>query len=201
MTNSIYERIKSQIMKGEPGTVFFPDSFVGVGSSEGVRLALMRLTNQNIIIRVAQGIYCYPKVDKWNGNNINPTFDEIANAIALRDRVRIMPTGDYVLNILGLSTQVVANAVFFTDGSSRRISVGKGKGILFKHTAEMRNFAYKSKMMQMVIFAIKEIGNGNVTDKHLEIIREHLSNVSEELFNEDIMLAPVWVRKQLKKVV
>lgn len=201
MTNSIYEQIKSLIVRSEPGTVFFPDSFASVGSSEGVRLALMRLTNQKIITRVAQGIYCYPKVDKWNGNNVNPTFDEIANSIALRDRVRIIPTGDYVLNVLGLSTQVVANAVFLTDGSSRRISVGNGRGILFKHTAEMRNFAYKSKMMQMIVFAIKEIGSGNVTDKHLEIIREHLSNVTEELFNEDIMLAPAWVRKQLKRAV
>ena len=30
----------------------------------------------------------------------------------------------YVLNVLGLSKQVPANVVFFTDGSSRKVSVG-----------------------------------------------------------------------------
>lgn len=200
MTDSIYNQIKMQIISSEPGSVFFPDSFAGIGSSESVRLALMRLTNSDILIRLAQGIYCYPKVDKWKGVSVNPSFDEIANAIASRDRVRIIPTGEYVLNILGLSTQVVANAVYLTDGSARRISLGKGRGILFRHTAEMRSFAYKSKIMQMLVFALKEIGYGNVTDKHLNIIEGHLSNVSEELFNEDIMLAPVWIRKQLKKL-
>lgn len=77
------------------------------------------------------------KVDrKWGSGIIPPSIEEIAEAIAKRDKVRIAPTGAYVLNKLGLSTQIPANVVFVTDGSGRRVSIGKGKGILFKHTSE-----------------------------------------------------------------
>ena len=111
-----------------------------------------------------------------------------------------MPTGAYVLNMLGLSTQVPANVVFVTDGSPRRVSIGKGKGILFKHTSEMRNFAYQSQMMMLIVTAMREIGEGNITSEQLEIIKTHLKKVSPEQFQNDIQLAPIWVRKTLQNV-
>ena len=125
-------------------------------------------------------------------------MEEIANSIAKRDKIRIIPVGAYVLNILGLSTQVPANIVFVTDGSPRRISIGKGKGILFKHTSEMRNFAYQSQMMLLIVAALREIGENNVTPEQLEIIKTHLEKVSLEDFQRDIQLAPIWVRKLLQ---
>lgn len=88
---------------------------------------------------------------------VPPSVEEIANTIAKRDKVRIAPVGAYVLNILGLSTQIPANVVFVTDGSQRRVSIGKGRGILFKHTSEMRTFAFSSKLMQMIVTAMREI--------------------------------------------
>ena len=102
----------------------------------------MRLCKDGDIIRVAQGIYFYPKIDTKCGSGVvPPSIEDIANGIAKRDKVRIVPTGAYVLNVLGLSKQVPANVVFFTDGSSCKVSVGEGNVILFKHTSEMRTFA------------------------------------------------------------
>lgn len=198
---SSYTAIKNRIDSSGRGTLFFPDDFAAFGSSDAVRSALVRLCGNNTLIRVAQGIYYYPKIDtKWGGGVIPPSIEEIAYGIAKRDRVRIAPTGAYVLNRLGLSTQVPANIVFVTDGSQRRVSIGKGKGILFKHTSEMRLFAYKSKLMQLIVTAIREIGEGNVTEEQMKILREHLSNVSEEEFNKDIQQAPIWVRKLLSNI-
>ena len=122
----------------------------------------------------------------------------IANGIAKRDKVRIAPTGAYVLNILGLSKQVPANIVFVTDGSSRKVSVGKGNGIIFKHTSEMRTFAYKSKLMLLIVMALREIGEENITEQQMNIIKAHLEKVPVEDFQNDILLAPVWVRKKLQ---
>jgi len=111
--------------------------------------------------------------------------------------VRIAPTGAYVLNKLGLSTQIPANVVFVTDGSGRRVSIGKGKGILFKHTSEMRIFAFRSTLMQLIVTAMREIGEHNVTDEQIAVIRKHLEHVTEEDYQKDIQLAPIWVRKKL----
>jgi len=43
----------------------------------------------------------------------------------------------------------------------------------------------------------REIGEGNVTDAQMAVIREQLKNIPAEEFNHDLSLAPLWVRKQL----
>lgn len=197
---SAYNEIKRKVLASKRGTLFFPDKFAVVGTSDAVRSALVRLCRDGILMRVAQGIYCYPKIDtKWGSGVIPPSIEEIAYGIAKRDRVRIAPTGAYVLNLLGLSTQIPANVVFVTDGSPRKVSIGKGKGILFKHTSEMRMFAYRSKLMLLIVTALREIGEDNVTEHQMEIIKKHLEEVAVRDFQKDILLAPIWVRKKLQQ--
>lgn len=195
---STYNNIKKRIEQSERGTLFFPDTFADAGTSDAVRSALVRLCENNVLVRVAQGIYCYPKVDaKWGGGVIMPSVEEIAAAIAARDKARIAPTGSYAMYRLGLSTQIPANVVFITDGSPRRVTIGKGRGILFKRTYEMRTFAYRSSLMALIVTALREIGEGHVTESQLALLKEHLKDVSGEDFSHDITLAPLWVRKQL----
>ena len=197
-SQSTYNDIKKYVELSERGTLFFPDTFTTSGSSDAVRSALVRLCENNVLIRVAQGIYYYPKIDtKWGSGLIPPSIEEIAKGIAKRDKVRIAPTGSYAMYQLGLSTQIPANVVFITDGSPRRVTIGKGKGILFKHTSEMRTFAYLSPLMALVVTAMREIGEDNLTDEQMAIIKTHLEKVGEEDFKHDIQLAPIWVRKLL----
>lgn len=200
-TQSAYNEIKEKIETSKRGKLFFPDDFAAIGSPDAVRSALVRLCRTGILTRVAQGIYYYPKIDtKWGSGIIPPSIEEIADGIVKRDKVRIAPTGAYVLNQLGLSTQIPANAVFVTDGSQRRITIGKGRGILFKHTSEMRIFAYQSHLMMLIVMALREIGEGNVTEQQMAVIKSHLTNVTQEEFQKDIQLAPIWVRKLLCKL-
>ena len=189
------------IMNCLRGSIFFPEDFSFVGGVKLVGAALMRLCDEGLIIRVAQGIYCYPQIDeKYGMGQLLPSIDEIAHAISNRDKSRIVPTGTYALNILGLSTQLQANVVYYTDGSPRRINVGNGRGILFKRSNEMKRFAYKNELMQLIVAALREIGNGKVTEEETEIIKNRLSEVSDADFNKDIALAPSWVQKLLKEI-
>ena len=198
---SVFNELKAVVEKSEPGTLFFPEDFAAVGTSDAIRAALVRLCRSGVIMRAAQGIYYSPKVDtKWGSGIIPPTVEEIAEGIAKRDKVRIVPTGAYCLNLLGLSTQIPANVVFVTDGSGRRINIGKGKGILFKHTSEMRTFAFRSEMMLLIVMALREIGENNVTEEQFSILKQHMSTVQPEDFQADIKLAPIWVRKTLLKL-
>ena len=191
-------QIKNKIKNSRRGKLFFPDDFAALGTPDAIRLALGKLHKSGLIMRVAHGIYYYPKKDMKYGNTpIPPTIDEIAYGIAKRDKIRIVPTGSYALNTLGLSTQVQANAVFITDGAPRRIAVGKGRGILFKHTSEARSLAYKSRLLMLIVSALREIGEGKTTSQQLEIIKSHLSNITQKELNTDIQLMPLWVRKLL----
>jgi hypothetical protein len=63
-----------------------------------------------------------------------PTTEQIAEAIAKRDKARIIPTGAYALHMLGLSTQIPMNVVYLTDSSARKVKVGK-QTIVFKKTS------------------------------------------------------------------
>jgi hypothetical protein len=193
-------QIENKIKNFKRGKIFFLDDFAGLGTPESIKKSLQRLTNSGLLVRLANGIYWYPKKEKEiYGIKISgkPTLDEIAKAIAKRDKARIVPTGIHALNLLNLSTQVPANIVYLTDGTTRRISIGEGKGILFKHTSEVKRLRYKSEYLMLIVSAMREIGEGNISDAQFDIIKEHFSKITKEEFKTDIKLMPVWIRKML----
>jgi len=198
MVQSVVNRIVEKIKNHKRGKIFFADDFALCGSSASIRQALQSLQKSGMLVRVATGMYCYPKINKYewlDAQYLLPTVDDIAQAIAKRDKIRIVPTGAYALNALGLSTQVVVNVVYITDGAARRIKVGKGRGILFKHTSEMRRLAFKSKLLMLIDSALREIGEGKVRPHELKIIKEKLTYATQKDIDRDIDLMPVWVRE------
>ena len=73
---SAYNEIKRKVKSSKRGTLFFPDLFAHTASSDAVRSALVRLCKGRDIIRVAQGIYCYPIIDeKCESGFITPSVD------------------------------------------------------------------------------------------------------------------------------
>src|SRR5215469_10585816 len=122
---SIDDKILANVKKCGRGKVYFVADFALYGEAKAVQKALERLVKSQTLLRLARGIYFYPKIDKELGLGIlYPSWDDVATAIAKRDKARIVPTGLYALNRLGLSTQVPANFVYLTDGSPRRIKTG-----------------------------------------------------------------------------
>jgi predicted transcriptional regulator of viral defense system len=195
---SIERQIEKMIKSKARGSLLLPEDYLILGSSEAVRKALTRLEEKKIIIRIAQGIYVRPKVSKLIGQ-LTPSAEEVAVAIAKRDRIRILPTGSYALNALGLSSQVPANIVLLTDGSPREIKVGKRK-IKFKKTTP-KNLLAKGKISRLVIQALKEIGIGNVSIEEEQKIVDLLKLENEKDLKHDIALAPVWIRKIMDKAL
>ena len=123
MTNTIENQIIKKIKKAKRGTLFFVESFLGAGSANSVNKTLERLVAKGELMKVATGIYVLPRKDSIIGV-VTPGIEEIAKAIARRDKARIVPTGTYALNRLGLSTQVPLKVVYLTDGAARKIKIG-----------------------------------------------------------------------------
>ena len=84
-----------------------------------------------------------------------------------------------------------------TDGSPRVIKVGK-RTIKFKKTTP-KNLLAKGKISRLVIQALKEIGNGKVTEEEEQKIVALLRKEDEKDLKHDIALAPVWIQKIMKK--
>ncbi len=198
MVDSTAKKIEAAISSETEGKIVFAADYAELGTPEAIKKSLIRLCERNVIVRLAHGIYYKPKFDAELGLGLlMPSLDDIAQSIAKRDHSRIVPTGDYALNSLGLSTQVPANVVYLTDGSPRRISVGKGHGITFKHTSELKALSFRSDLMMRIVAAMRAIGEGNISDEQKRILKEHIKNVADGDYNEDIKLAPAWVRKEL----
>ena len=158
------------------------------------------MCRNGLLYRFAKGIYYRPLYDKWDGTLREPSLDAIALKIAQRDNARIIPTGAYALNKLGLSTQVPANIIYITDGSARQVKFGEGKSITFRHSNDLGNFAYQSQLMQLAVLAMREIGEKTITEDQKGIIKNMItSHVSEQEFNHDIVLAPTWIKKILQR--
>ena len=196
---SIDDKILTNVKKRGRGTIFFAQDMLQYGQRLSVLKALERMAAAGTILRVARGIYCYPKIDKQLGlGALYPSLDEIAQAVAKRDKARIAPTGSYALNILGLSTQVQMNVVYLTDGTARRLTIGNGTGILFKHTAP-KNLAFRSRTAMYITFALKELGQEGVTQEHIDRIRELVKAEKKENILADAALIPSWIMRIIKK--
>jgi hypothetical protein len=195
---SIEDKIVAQIAALPKGELLLPADFQELGSSEAVRLSLFRLEKKDFIARVAQGIYVRPKESSLIGK-LTPSAEEVAEAIAKRDRIRTVPTGSYALNALGLSTQVPMNIVLLTDGSPREIKVGK-RTIKFKKITP-KNLLAKGRISRLAIQALKEIGNGKITAEEEQKILGLLRKEEVNDLKHDIALAPVWIQKIMKKAL
>jgi len=187
------------IKRNRKGKIFFADEFRKFGSNEAVRQSLSRLCRKNFLIRLSAGIYLYPKIDNEIGV-IYPSIENIAKTIAKREKVRMIPTGAYSLNALGLSTQVPAKVVFLTDGTARVVKVGKRATIKFKRTVA-KNLSYKGRISLLTISALKEIGKGKATDEQLQKIKEALQHEKRENIIYDAGLAPVWISNVILKLI
>lgn len=195
---SIQDKIEKAIKSKPRGTLLFADDFIAHGSSKAIQKALERLTNTNIITRVARGIFVRPVISEYIGE-VLPTAEEVAQGIAKRDRIKIMPTGTHALNKLGLSTQIPLNLVYLTDGAPRDIQIGS-RTIKLKKTSP-KNLLTKGKISSLAIQALREIGQKGITEEIEQKIIELLKYEERKKLAHDIPLAPVWIRKIMQRAL
>lgn len=194
MAQSIEIQILNKIKKAKRGSLFFTDSFITLGGAKAVGKALERLTKSEELLRVANGIYVRPAKDPVIGL-LTPGVEAIAKAIAKRDKARIVPTGAFALNQLGLSTQVPLNIIYLTDGAARKIKIGN-RTITLKKTVP-KNLAAIGEISGLAIQALRTIGRDKVTPAEIEKIIQALKNEKLSHLQHDVGTAPEWIRKIL----
>ncbi len=196
---SVLKEIESILKTKKHGEILFIADFLEISDYDTVRKSLQRLTKQQKLIRLAKGIYYYPQKDKLLGI-IYPSAKQIGNAIAKRDKARIVPTGMYAMFRLGFTNQVPMNVVYLTDGSARKINIGK-QTITFKKTSP-KNLSAKNKISNLIIQSLRAIGKNNINESHISKIRE-IINDSKKIndIKQDMSFAPIWIRKIILNLI
>lgn len=194
MSASIHLKVIQIIARKELGDLIFPIDFKNVGSQNAIKTALHRLNREKVIDRIAQGIYIVPRHDPVLGN-IYPSLEEIAYAIARRDKARIMPSGAYALNKLGLSNQVPTKLVYLTDGAPRLIKIGN-RSIKFKATVPKRLIT-KGEISSLAIQALTELGPDGLTLDLEKKLKTVLKKEKPSIIKHDAELAPAWISEKL----
>ena len=198
MVLNIENQILNKIKKAKKGSLFFTENFINIGSPDALRKALERLVKSQALERVAAGMYVRPEIDPYIVK-VPPSIEMIAEAIAKRDGARIVPTGVYALNRLGLSTQVPMNIIYLTDGSARKVKIDN-RSIIFKRVSP-KNVATVGEISGLAIQALRTIGKENVREDEIVKIQELLKKEKKTRLEHDIRLAPSWIRTIMQPIL
>jgi hypothetical protein len=196
---TITKQVEARINQLPEGSLIFIDDFLDVFDYENARKALQRVYSSGKIMRLGRGMYYKPKKSELLGI-IKPSSEQIAEAIAKRDKARIIPTGSYAQYRLGLTTQIPMNVVYLTDGSPRKVQVGN-QTITFKKTSP-KNLSVEHNLTSLIIQAMREFGEGKVATEHLNQIAEVIKRSNESnMIRENIRYAPAWIKKHIFNII
>lgn len=172
------------------GKVFVPRDFLGLGDRGAVDIALHRLTKAGRIRRLARGVYDLPKVHSGFGP-LTPPVDDIARAIARATGETIVVSDATAANRLGVSTQVPAQSVYLTAGTTRTIRAG-GQNVHFKKVSPKR-LAGGDTTSGLVLRALRFIGRDAIDDDVVAQLRSTLTAADHKQLHALRRHAPSWM--------
>lgn len=191
------QQIQRRIYGSGRSSVFTPTQFLDLGSRDAVDKSLSRLAEAGTIRRLARGVYDYPKQHPVLGT-LSPSADEVAKALAGRDKARLQPAGAYAANLLGLSEQVPAKAVFLTDGASRSVRMGSIT-IQLRQTTP-KNMAAAGRLSGLLIQAFRHLGREQITADRIAHLKRTIPTVERRTIQKDLRLAPAWMHRYFREL-
>jgi len=194
---SIDSNVLARIRARGRGWVFTPADFADVGSPTAVHLALMRNSRAGVIRRLARGIYDFPRSHPKLGL-LAPSLDDVAKALQAKDGSRVLPTGAYAANLLGLSEQVPMRAVFLTDGPARRVKIGKQEIVLQQRGS--RTMATAGRPSGLVIQALDYLGQDHVDDSVVAKLRARFDSAQLQGLGKDAKYATGWIAEVMRSL-
>lgn len=187
-----------KILQAPHGTGFTASDFTEVAEPRTVGKSLERLADAGEIRRVMRGVYDRPQYSELLQEYEAPSPIGIAEALARNYHWTIVPSGQIVLNQLGLSAQVPAAWTFVSDGPHKSYQMG-GITLRFKHSTN-KNISGMSLKSAMVIRALKELGQDNMSELVIEKLRNQLTHDEKQRLYRESKRATAWMRPVIKKI-
>lgn len=195
---SAQEQVLSKIYGNGKGYAFSSMDFIRDFPRDNIDKALSDLVQKGKIRRVAHGIYDYPKYSDFLRENVSPDIDQVARAYARKFNWRIEILGDSALNLLGLSTQVVAKYIYLNDGANRTYDI-LGATLEFKKST-LKDIGFKYRESSLIVQALKALGKERITPEVIKQIQKNIESKMYEKILKDTQSSTTWIYETIKRI-
>jgi predicted transcriptional regulator of viral defense system len=197
-TQSIDDKILRSIRASSSASVVTTKGFMRFGKGPAIGQALARLVKAGRLRRVRHGLYDLPRSHPiLDQTPTDPTA--MVQALMKDNGAQWQFSGAYAANLLGLSEQVPAQIVVFTDATPRRVALGK-LIIVFRHAAP-RNLLGAGRPAGMVIQALKYMKRAGLTPTEVDQLRRRLDAVTKADLATLTPDMPVWMQPLINRIV
>lgn len=190
--------IRKRIQESRAGSVFVASDFADITENVKVGVSLSRLEEEGLIKRIMRGVYYKPEYSKLLGENVAPSPNAVAYAIARNFGWSIVPCGDTALNLLGLSTQVPVAWSYVSDGPYKDYSFDNTI-IKFKHTTN-KEISKLTPKTALVIQALKTLGKDDIRNETIERIKKSTTLNERKIMLREAQYATAWIYEAIKLI-
>ena len=197
VTHPIAEKVLARL-GARQGMAVPARDLLDLGERAAVDQALSRLTRQGAIRRVRRGLYEVPRIGKLLNEPLVQSPDELVQAWARKNGLRVVRSGAHAANLLRLSTQVPAKIVYYTNGRTRTLKLGP-------YTVKFLNRGPKTmdvsgRMAPLVFRALRHLGRGGVTPEVIGRLRSTLSRKDKSELEENVGYAAAWMVPVIEQI-
>jgi hypothetical protein len=197
VTHPIAEKILARL-RTRQGTAVPAEDFLDLGERSAVDQALSRLVRQGVIRRVRRGLYELPRIGKLLNEPIVQSPDELVRAWARKNGLRVVPSGAHAANLLGLSTQVPAKIVYYTNGRTRTLRLGPYSIKLLNRGP--KTMEVDGRMPPLVFQALRHLGRSGVTPEAIDRLRLVLSQKDKAELKDNLRYAVAWMIPMIEQI-
>ena len=198
VSHPVADKIVAMIKKRDGVPVAIAD-LLGIASRPAINQALARLTKGKTIQRVGRGLYAWPRFSALLNDTVPPSVDALAHAWARKNGLRIIPFGAYAANLLGLSTQVPAKYVYYTNGSTQRVLLG-GLEVQFLNRGP-KTMEVKGHLVAHVVQALRYLGKSRVTPDVIARLRQIVRAEDRADIKRSLKQATGWMHPVLQRLI
>ncbi|WP_439630796.1 DUF6088 family protein [Shinella sp.] len=215
-TSDTLDRIHQRIAAAAPAGVWSRADFLDIATPHAVEKALQRLTLRGEIRRPHRGLYDKPGKSGLTGRMVFPPRAAFIDAIARRDKLRVLVDGMTAANDLGLTTAVPARSTIHADTHPRTIEIEANAGdpkstapviykLDFKRISAKTAFWAGRPAMRVVQALAWFRDERSSLDAAVNGIVRHLfrdpnrQNVAQDL-RDNIQAVPAWMYSLVEKI-
>ena len=195
---NLYIEIFKHITNHKRGWIFSSNDLIKNFTRQGVDNTLSDLVEKGKIRRINRGLYDYPKYSDLLKQELSPDIDQVARAFARKFKWRIEISGDSALNLLGLSTQIVAKHIYLSDGPNRNYDI-LGTTLEFRKSA-LKEIGFKHKESSLIVQALKALGKDRITPEIISKIRKQTDSKKYNKILLETKPAKIWIYESIKKI-